>query len=300
VILFFAWRRRVPFSTAMLIEVTDMVKAYPATVGFGFLAMIIQNVWYLAFVFMFILVASNASSPTFVWVVLIFSFYWVSQVVMNWVHVVGAGTFATDYFSGRHNVKDPVYGAAKRASTTSFGSICLGSFLVALLRTIRTVVRSMADSCDSFVACFILCCLACIDNLISYFNQYAFAQVAIYGKSFVQAAKDTFALIHGHGIEAVINDCLIGPVLNLGIFMVAIFTAAAGVGLAFAVWRLSVLFLVFFGVVGLFIGAVVCAVVMEVVNSAVVTIFVCYAEDPAALGVHHADLARTFRETYNL
>ncbi|RUS12905.1 plasma-membrane choline transporter-domain-containing protein, partial [Endogone sp. FLAS-F59071] len=41
-----------------------------------------------------------------------------------------------------------------------------------------------------------------------YFNYYAYTQVAIYGKDFCTAAKDTWTLIKDRGIEAIINDNL--------------------------------------------------------------------------------------------
>lgn len=55
-----------------------------------------------------------------------------------------------------------------RSLTTSFGSICLGSLFVAILRTIRSIVNLMSDTQQEFVNCI----LGCLDALISYFNHY--------------------------------------------------------------------------------------------------------------------------------
>jgi hypothetical protein len=106
-----------------------------------------------------------------------------------------------------------------RATTTSFGSICLGSLLVAILQTIRTLLRSLRRESDNLIACLAECLIGCIENLLQYFNIYAFAQVAIYGKSYCQAAKDTWHLISSHGIKAIINDDLISGVLTMGVFV---------------------------------------------------------------------------------
>jgi hypothetical protein len=35
-------------------------------------------------------------------------------------------------------------------------------------------------------------------------------QVAIYGKTYCRAAKDTWHLVHSHGIQAIVNDNIIG------------------------------------------------------------------------------------------
>lgn len=52
--------------------------------------------------------------------------------------------------------------------------------------------------------------------------------MAIYGKDFCDAAKSTWRLIKSKGIDAIINDSLIGNVLGLGSFMVGIIGAAFG------------------------------------------------------------------------
>jgi len=153
----------------------------------------------------------------------------------------------------------------------------------------------------AILVCFAMCCLGCIEGLMEYFNEYAYAQVAIYGKSFMEAAKSTWKLIKDRPIQAVINDSLIDPVLNFGVIVVAILTAAAGVGLSIAVFKLpNIMAHVLFGILGLLIGGVECMIVMEVISSGVICIFVCFAEDPKALNRNHPELAQQFGATYNL
>jgi hypothetical protein len=137
-------------------------------------------------------------------------------VIKNVVHVTAAGVFASWYFlHGTVGVPpNPTLGSFKRATTTSFGSICFGSLIVALLRTLRMIFRSFRQNSDN-IAIVILafigeCIVACLDQLLEYFNQYAYAQIAIYGKSYCRAAKDTWHLVHSHGIQAIINDNIIG------------------------------------------------------------------------------------------
>jgi len=59
-------------------------------------------------------------------------------------------------------------------------------------------------------------------------QHYAFIQVAIYGKTFCAAAKSTWNLIQDAGIEAIINDNLVGGVLTSGCFIGAIATGIVG------------------------------------------------------------------------
>lgn len=50
------------------------------------------------------------------------------------------------------------------------------------------------------------CIISCIEDLVEYFNQYAFTQVAIYGKDYCTAAKATWELVKTKGVDAIIND----------------------------------------------------------------------------------------------
>ncbi len=129
-----------------------------------------------------------------------------------------AGVQATWYFLSPHSVPaNPVYQSVKRASSTSFGSICFGSFIVAFIRTVRFFVnmayQNARNSNNQFAACA-LCILECLigilESIVNYLNQYAFAICAIYGKAFMPAARDAWGLMKSRGFDAVINDSLIG------------------------------------------------------------------------------------------
>ena len=74
--------------------------------------------------------------------------------------------------------------AYSRAMTYSFGSICFGSLIVALLDLLRAGVRILqaqaSDSGDiigSVVACCVQCCVTCIRGLVDYFNRYAYIEI---------------------------------------------------------------------------------------------------------------------------
>ena len=62
-------------------------------------------------------------------------------------------------------------------------------------------------------------CIVFIDNI-----------VAIYGKSYCNAAKDTWKLIKDRGVEAIINDNLIGNVITMGAIFIGILCALFGFG----------------------------------------------------------------------
>src|SRR5206468_3847559 len=87
---------------------------------------------------------SSANSARFaLYVALALSFYWTAFVIKYSVHVSVSGVAATWYFQTGLNVftpPHPVLNSVKRALTTSFGSICLGSLILAAIRVTRILI----------------------------------------------------------------------------------------------------------------------------------------------------------------
>jgi hypothetical protein len=179
--------------------------------------------------------------------------------------------------------------------------------LIAIIQTIKALAdqaRNSDGNADNLACTIILCCVSCIlgliQDLLEYFNKYAFAQVAIYGKDYCTAAKDTWALVKSRGIDAVINDSLIGNVLSMGGLFIGLLTGGVGclvVYLSPTIPNDAIYFLVI-GFSGLFIGLVQFSVIAGVIDSGVVTTFVCLAEDPQALAITKPGLYREIQKVY--
>ena len=148
----------------------------------------------------------------------ILSFYWTAQVISNVVHVTTAGTVAEwwyDPISANGCCSSAVRNSYVRSLTTSFGSICLGSLIVAIIQTLRRYFQSLRENGDSFLACCAECLIGCIENLVEYFNKWAFVFVAIHGFSFMEAGKNAMALFRQRGWTAIISDMMVDSVLSL-------------------------------------------------------------------------------------
>lgn len=156
----------------MLKSVTHTTRKYWSTIVTGIISLVIQtifSVWFLITVVGVYEVYYNASGSNAklnaAMVFLVFSFYWTTQVISYVTHVTLAGVFATVYFLN-HQVAHPIWGSAKRALTTSFGSICFGSLLIAIINTIRYFIQVGRSNNDSPVLAFVLCILDCIVSCI--------------------------------------------------------------------------------------------------------------------------------------
>ena len=117
--------------------------------------------------------------------------------------------------------------------TTSFGSICFGSLLVAIVQAIRQIVETARrnDDLGPFIACCIDCLLGCIESLLEYFNKWAFVYVGLYGYGYCEAGKNVMALFRDRGWEAIIADDLVGMALGLLSIVVGLLTGACAIGL---------------------------------------------------------------------
>jgi len=319
------WKDRIPFAKVMLKTVTMVTRKFPATIAVGFIGCFIGTLWYI--LICVTLIASmtyygsknDTTSGLLSYVVyffIIFSFFFSSQVINNTVHVTISGVFATFFFQGvvepgskevEVSVSNPTVKSFKRAITTSFGSICFGSLVIAIIRTLQTLARSAkneaADDNDfalAIIACCIECILDCIGDIIEYFNIYAFTEVAIYGKSYCQAAKDTWTLCKSHGIEALINDSLIDNVLTIGSVCVGCLSTVITVGIGLLMMQIrNVAALIIFGILAFFIGMLIFSVIAEVIGSGVATTFVCICEDIEAIHYTQPELYTKVKETYS-
>ena len=154
----------------MLKTVVSITRKYPTTLVVGIASLIVQT----AFSFLFMLTvigiyqawyssSSNNSKLNCAMVFLVFSFYWTSQVITYVTHVTIAGMFATVYFLN-DGIKHPVWGSLKRALTTSFGSICFGALLIAIINTIRYFLAIARAEADNAICAFLICIVQCLVN----------------------------------------------------------------------------------------------------------------------------------------
>ncbi|KND04289.1 uncharacterized protein SPPG_00024 [Spizellomyces punctatus DAOM BR117] len=317
-----SWRSRIPFAKVLLKTVTSITGQYPATLFVGFVGLILETaftaLWIASFAGMMQYFDSDKASNGLRYVTVVFmlfALYYVTQVISNTIHVTISGLFATYYFMGTRQpdgkvtvpVRNPTASSAKRAVTTSFGPVCFGSLIIALIQTIRALLRMASQSaaedgniagalCAACAGCF----LSCIEGLVEYFNKYAFVQVAVYGKDYIRAAKDTWELCKSRGIDAIINDSLVGSVLTIGGLLVGFicgFVAYLYVRFSPNIPSDGLHYGVFIAV-AILIGMSEFFVLSTVIDSGVTTTFVCLAEDPAALYRTKPELYERIRQVY--
>jgi len=278
----YAWcvRDRIPFASACLSIASSIAQAYTGTIWLSLATVVLNFIWIIIWIFAFwayvLSVETTSLIPTFL---LLVSLYWGVNVWRNVSHTTTCGVAATWNFNAGE-ISNPSRGAYKRTMTTSFGSVCMGSLLVAVLQAIRAILRSQRNG---QLACIAYCLLGCVERMIRYFNKYAFAQCAIYGTSFIESAKATWSLFERQLLSALINDDLSGLPIFCGAILGFVVSGAAGYFTAMSFYSDNLELVLGLAYVSGIVGFYTVVCILLVVASGVVALFVCFAEDPAAL-----------------
>jgi hypothetical protein len=141
--------------------------------------------------------------------------------------------------------------------------------------------------------CILQCILGLVQWAIEFVNRYAFSYMALYGKAYFASAKDTWKMIKDRGIDALINECLVGPVLSLGCMFVAVCCALIAyvyLNVTDPVYNQGGAFTGVIVVYAFLIGLQVASCFVVPINSGIDTIFVGAAWDPQVLMQQHPDL----------
>lgn len=307
-LFYFLWRKHIPFSATLLRWSTHTMFEYPGMIGANFGLMFILFIKIVVFgaslVGAVMMHQNRYRTEGYVKGTLIYSvfwFLWTEEIIQNVSRVTSSGVFACRYFLGLHSPQapNPTVESFKRATTYSFGSICFGSLLVSFISFLRFLLDSSNDG-NSIARALTDCLLSILESLLRYFNTYAFTQVAIYGKSYIEAAKSTWDLVNNSGVGAIINDNLIRSVLGLGSFVIGLVGGLSAVA-TFILYNGASEFRDY--VMPFMFGTLASAVVswcsLSIIGSGVTTFYVCLAEDPAALSRTDPDTYRKVASQYS-
>ncbi|KAL7687606.1 putative choline transporter [Plasmopara halstedii] len=225
--------------------------------------------------------------------------YWGQQVLQNILTCTTAGVIATWWY--QPNAQKATVGALYRSITTSFGSICFGSLIVAVLQALRTMAdaakrrareeRSGGLAC---LACMAECVLSFLAGVMEYVNQWAYVYVGVYGYPFRKSGKAVMDLFTNRGWTAVINDDLTSSALTFGAMGVGIVTCCVGMLMVryspmewFSALGSRTSAYSSMALIGFVVGLSVALILAHVIIAALHTIFVCFAEDPVAFNRNH-------------
>ena len=170
---------------------------------------------------------------------------------------------------------------ARSGVTTSLGSVSRASLSCLTVRLAESSLRV----CDVWPGLERVLCADWCEQWVRSHHELLLVHVASYAKSHSAAARDVWQLISESGLEVVQEDDVTGPVLR-ALCLAAAASAAVIVstgthhgGASSAQWALFV-------AVTMAVAFSVIAQALQVVDSAVAAIYVCFAEHPDSLRAH--------------
>jgi len=308
---------RIPFASVNLLTACTAVKKNCGVILVAYVYVILAFGWSilwsvaLAGVYDQVINVGNGQENSInygYYFLLFLSFFFTHQVIQNCTHVTVSGTVGSWWFSPQDSgcCSGGVMGSVIRTLTTSFGSVCFGSLLVAILQALKAVASAARSEEGGFLICIAECILQCLADLLEYFNKWAFVYVGLYGYSYMEAGKNVFTLFKNRGWEAIIADDL---VQNVFFFLsLSVGGVCAGIGYAINENSLGDLFnnapstglsvQATNAILGFIIGLVLASILLSTIGSAVNAVIVCFAEGPAEFEANHPELSRKMRETW--
>jgi hypothetical protein len=305
-------RNALEFAASNLTSAARILKSFPGLLSIAYFAIIVQIIWIIiwnmAVVGVLAIAVKNRHDSTtygnMCFIFMLLSLFWVIQVVKNTVHCITAGAVGEWWYGvfDAHTIQR----SKQRSLSSSFGSICFVSLILAALNTLQallTTARKRASMLrqrhKSTNACLEVL-VRVVTKGVERFNVYTFCQVAIYGKDFRTAGRDVWQLFRQRGWTMVVNDTLLSGVLAVGCLVVGATSGVIGSSWMYLALRctatektlhpeqcetFNVVMLTFMACAA--IGYAMCGIVSSILESIVATIFVCFAEDPRALETAH-------------
>jgi hypothetical protein len=307
---------RIPFATINLITACTAIKANCGVIIFAYIFTVLAGgwsiIWAVAFAGVFDKTYScddttgQCTDVNYGFLFLLFvAFFFGHQVLQNCVHTTCAGAVGSWWFAPEDNgcCAGGVVGAFIRTCTTSFGSICFGSLIVAIIQALRMLANAaQANDDGGILVCIAECLLACLASLVEYFNVWAFIFVGIYGFSYLEAGKNVFTLFKNRGWEAIIADDLISNVLLL----ISLIVGGVMGGIAAAIAATTSLLKDAAGedayagfVLGFIVGLVICSIALSTIGSAVNAVIVLFADAPREFQANYPDLSNRMRTIWS-
>ncbi|KAK1260784.1 hypothetical protein QJS04_geneDACA001914 [Acorus gramineus] len=170
----------------------------------------------------------------------LFGCYWVTQFIVACSSTVIAGSVAS-YYWGRGEISQeipflPVFSSMKRLMRYSLGSVALGSLVVSIVESVRSMLESIrrrlkyTDSAPlsrigKVTSYSSKCCLGGIEWTIKSVNRNTYIMIAITGKSFCKASVIATGLIMNNILRIGKVNVIGDVILFLGKLCVSLFSA---------------------------------------------------------------------------
>jgi len=166
-----------------------------------------------------------------------FTLLWNNALLIALGQIIIAGACGVWFFAS-HDSKKHVSSVRKSLRNTfcyHFGTVALGSFIIALVQMIRYCLKYIekrySASQNKVVKCLLKAmqyCLWCFEKCLKFLNKNAYIQTALMGTNFCTSAKNAFYLIVRNALRFAVVATLGGILHFLGFIFIMVATTVLG------------------------------------------------------------------------
>ncbi|KAG0306940.1 hypothetical protein BGZ98_001418 [Dissophora globulifera] len=241
-------RQYIARTTAIIELACEILKDNPdmffVSVGLMLVHVVFTAIWLLFFSRVFLIGHVESTLESKKWVLednfypicgfMIFVYMWTSAVLSNIQRVALANVVSKWYF---HRHEPFAYHSSKitepaviNATTTSFGSVCLGALFIAIVQFTSFALRNTAKRLkESSFPLFVVIATFCriVHGLVENFNNYTLIYVGITGESLFTAARSASKIFHRNLLWGLISDFLTKLILFVYSTLLSLLTGFA-------------------------------------------------------------------------
>ena len=300
-------RSRIPFAAAHVSIATAALARAPGLACVALGCLIAQTAWSALWTLAALGIehsinagGGSASTGVIASFLMLVSFFWGSVLVRNVAAFCAASVVGSYWWHG-DNDRAPTAGAAKRALTTSFGTLSLSALLVSIAEAARTVARNASNHSKdkslavAIITCVALCVVTIFAALMRFINKWAVVFAALTGASLVEAGTAVLDLFTARGFDAIINDDLVSTALTLASVGAAAIGALAGGAVSYAAdistnSNDKVAHAIIAAILAFCVGLGMASCIASFIETATRAVFVAWALSPGSLAqTHRAD-----------
>eukprot|EP00281_Chroomonas_sp_CCMP1168_P006014 CAMPEP_0206259920 /NCGR_PEP_ID=MMETSP0047_2-20121206/26781_1 /ASSEMBLY_ACC=CAM_ASM_000192 /TAXON_ID=195065 /ORGANISM="Chroomonas mesostigmatica_cf, Strain CCMP1168" /LENGTH=890 /DNA_ID=CAMNT_0053686905 /DNA_START=131 /DNA_END=2803 /DNA_ORIENTATION=- len=221
----------------------------------------------------------------------LFMFLWTNNFTVSAAYFILAGAVANWYWTmDKKELSGPIRKSTWRFVRYHMGTVCVGSFIIAVVQLIRILFNYFVNRSKQFkdnplvkaLVCVVNCCLWCLEKVIGYINKNAYIMCATHGHYFCRAAFKGFSLLMRNIMRVAAINMVAGVLLTIGKLFICLATLALCYGISTVlaadlglVDGPPFLSLVMITIIGWFIGSS----FMGTFEAAVDTIFLSFLHD---------------------
>jgi hypothetical protein len=293
---------RVILAAAFVGVSSEVIQQFPATVSVTIGMLVTCVAYLLVWAAVISGYAAEDNSNGFVVLILLMCGYWGLGVFANVSHYTTCVVAFSWYFNKEPS--NPTIQGFKLATTKSFGSIALGSLIVAIIQTLRAVVRELRRRHGGILLCLLECFVACLESWAQFFNHWAYSYCALYGMKFTKAGQEMWNLFKTKGIDMIVTSDFSGFALFAGALVGGLVAGVVGFLMGYNVCKNCKSdtrsgYGIMYALLSLLIGYYTCWLVMFSVRSGVTALFTAWAEDPNSMFENHPKQAKKFAHAWN-